>query len=365
MKFPLRRTRALVVALAVATTLGTVTAAEAAQPEQSTSAGRLGQYLYYNADHFSQTFDGQSFADYGLTVDGILAMDSAHVGQNEAVRATDYVAAHIHEYTGTGAGSDPEQYAGATAKALLLAEAQHVTPAYHLGGVNLLAQLERLEAPNGRFSDISDFGDFSNTFGQSFAVIALSRAGQTLSKESISYLYRQQCPNGGFRIQLGDSTCTTSSDADTDATSMAMQGMLALPSSTTRTSRLSQAFLYLKSQMGSDGGVRGGSPTNTPNANSTGLAVASMKATDHPTYAAKGTSYLTGQRFGCRFPAPMRGLVAYDATRRSQAQAAGANAKLNDQDLRTTAQAVLGLDGVPYVSITKTGASPASPIFAC
>lgn len=361
MKFRQRGFRALVVALVAATSLSTITAAEAALPEQSTSAGRLGQYLYYNAHHFATVFDGTSYPDYGLTVDGVLAMDAAHVGQAESVRATEYVAEHVNDYIQFGS----DHYAGATAKALLLSEAQQVTPAGTLGGVDLVARLKSLETDSGRFSDTGET-DYSNTFGQSFALIALSRAGETLSAKSISYLFLQQCPNGGFRIALGGTACTTNSSADTDATSMAMQGMLAMPSSTSeRTSRLSRAFYYLKSQMGSDGGVKGGSPTNTPNANSTGLAVASMKATDHPTYAAKGATYLKNLRYGCKFASTLRGLVAYDATRRAQALKAGSSAKLNDQDLRTTTQAVLGFAGVPYVSVTKTGASSASPKFAC
>ncbi len=119
---------------------------------------------------------------------------------------------------------------------MLAAEANHPGEPGTLGGVDLVSRLQGLENTHGRFRDVSDFGDFSNTIGQSLALVALARSGADLTKESRVFLRLQQCPNGGFRQDMNINQCTADSSADPDATAFGVQGLLTLPDSATRTS---------------------------------------------------------------------------------------------------------------------------------
>ncbi len=100
-------------------------------------------------------------------------------------------------------GLDQERYAGPIAKALLgiLVAGEDPTD---VQGMDLVAELQGLEGPDGRFSDVSIYGDNSNTIGQALAVIALLRAGESVSDASIQVLLAQQCADGGFRGTIGD-----------------------------------------------------------------------------------------------------------------------------------------------------------------
>lgn len=359
---PSRRRTAIAAAVAaLAITVPTVAAQADISPRAQTSAGFLQHELAANGSHFETS----GYPDIGLTLDSILAMDAAGIGDLQSGRATRYVAEHISEYIGDG---DTESYAGATAKALLVSLSQKVTPEGTLGGVALVARLKARENSNGRFRDKSAYGDYSNTIGQSLALVSLKRAGETLTPTSMGYLDLQQCPNGGFRIQMANTACTNSAKADTDATSFAVQGLLAEPNTTARSTRISKAIAYLKTRMNSSGGVNGGSPgdpTNTPNANSTGLAMMSFVSTGHTTLAHETRTYLISMRFVCRYPVKLRGAVAYDAARKQQATAQGADAAPIDQDRRSTAQAVLGFAGKSLLQITNSGAKYGSPHISC
>jgi hypothetical protein len=63
--------------------------------------------------------------------------------------------------------------------------------------VDVLARLRALITPSGRFSDKSSFGDFSNGFSQSYAVLTLARAG-SVPPAAVSFLAGTACPDGGF-----------------------------------------------------------------------------------------------------------------------------------------------------------------------
>lgn len=364
MKLPINRPRrsvavaAAVAALAIA--VPSVAAQASTSPRAQTSAGVVQRYLAAHGSHFSTVFDGKAYPDYGLTLDGVIAMDSAGVGDYRSEQATKYVAKHIGEYVGSGT----EQYAGATAKALYVALSQRVTPKGTLGGVDLVKRLKSLQTASGRFSDKSQYGDNSNAIGQSLALVSLARAGQKLSYSSISFLRKQQCRNGGFQLNE-TASCSANRKADPDATSFAVQGLLAAPQTDVTKRRVKWAIRYLGAQMNSAGGVKGGTATSTVNANSTGLAVMAFDSAGYHTLGSKGRRYLTTLRFGCAYPASMRGGVAYDRSRISQARSQHAKARLIDQDLRATTQAVLGFSGTSLLKITNRGAKHSSPRVSC
>jgi len=360
-----RRRSPLLTAVVVTIIASLLLVPTAAQAEQSVAAqnaaGSLQRYLATHDHHFHTVFDGTEFPDYGLTLDGVIAMDAAGVGDAESARATTFVANNIGSYVGTGT----ESYAGPTAKALLVSLSQGRTPKGFLGGVNLLARLKARQTTTGQFKDKSQFGDFSNTITQSLAVVSLRKAGQSLGTKAIPFLANSQCPNGGFRLAVSVNQCSNDANADPDATSFAVQGLLSGNQTSAVKTRISRAIHFLRTQQGSDGGVKGAGPTNTENSNSTGLAVLAFSTTGHPNAATEGRLFLRSLRYDCTFPAPMRGAIAYDAAAFANAQSQGRAATLGDQDLRSTTQATLGFAPVPLYKVTNVGAKPSAPAFTC
>src|SRR5690606_22271165 len=80
-------------------------------------------------------------------------------------------------FSDEGWGTGDERYAGPLAKTLLAVMLQGGDPT-DFGGYDLEAELRsRLQTTGpdaGRFSDLSQWGDYSNGFGQALAVLALS-----------------------------------------------------------------------------------------------------------------------------------------------------------------------------------------------
>ncbi|WP_161988552.1 hypothetical protein [Pedococcus bigeumensis] len=337
--------------------------AAAALPETSTdptlvAAGFLERELATGGHHFSQTFDGVDYADYGLTLDGVLALDAAGAGQTEATAATAYAADHINEYIGPAYGAT-ELYAGALAKALLVAGAQGVNPRA-FGGVDLIASLQSLEKPSGRFSDKSGagtpespFADYSNLIGQSLAVMSLIRAGQTPSAASVSIIRANQCTDGGFSLSFGASPCTS----DPDVTAFAVQALIAAAG--TADADAGQGLDYLAGIQRAGGGVGGAGPTAEVNANSTGLAGQAFLAGGRSAQARAAQAYLRSVQYGCTAPVALRGGIAYNAAAEAAATA------VTDQDRRATSQAVLALAGAPLFAVSATGADATAPDLAC
>ena len=72
-------------------------------------------------------------------------------------------------------GSGDEAYAGAIAKLGLTTTLAGLDP-HAVGGTDLVATLEGLEADTGRYRDQSAYGDFSNVLGQSFGLLFLDAA---------------------------------------------------------------------------------------------------------------------------------------------------------------------------------------------
>jgi hypothetical protein len=294
--------------------------------------------------------------DYGLTADVVLALDSASVGKVAARKATKALKAHVLDYTGFG---DPtEFYAGAFAKLLNVAAAQNADPR-HFGGSsrnNLVHRLRFLECRQGlhpacpvsdygRFRDISAFGDFSNTIGQSLALIGLERTTQEgPSKQSVTYLRHQQCTNGAFPLALSTIGCT----ASVDATAFAVQGLLASGRKKAMKAALDGAK-WLKRQQNPNGSF---TADGVRNANSTGLAGQALLAAGLDAAAAKANSFLRSLQVGCGGKAAYRGLVHF--------------AKHSDGDpVRATSQAVPALAGVGLAEITKKGALHKLPTLRC
>jgi hypothetical protein len=354
------------IALAVTLTLsGPLVVSASAEPAPAApvsstlaAAHYLEEQLAAGGDYLSIVSGGSTYADLGVTADAVLALAAAGTGRAQSDATTAYLADHVVDYTGFG---DPaEVYAGSVAKLLNVAVASGLDPR-DFGGYDLVAMLEDREAESGRFSDQSVWADYSNTFGQSLALIGLERAGVAPSAAAVGFLGEQQCPGGGFQLYM-DSPCTDDAQSDPDATALAVQALIAVGGSQ---ERVDAALDFLAAEQAADGGIGGGAPQTAPNANSTGLAGQAFLAGGRSAEAALARDYITGLQYGCEFPAALRGGIAYDAAAFALQEAEGADAVPVDQDRRSTTQALLALAGTPLYAVTATGATADAPAMTC
>lgn len=355
------------VASAALTISGSVLAVSPAEaftydPQPAASAGdwltgQLTSGLLHN-----NNFGG--FDDYGLSIDAALAL-AALGGHDATVRdISDAVAAHIGAYTGTGG----EVYAGAMAKAAVLAQTAGAD-ATSYGGTNLIAQLESTvssAAPiNGRLVDASSFGDYANTLGQAFAANSLERAGATKATSVTDFLLKQQCSSGYFRLNFTASKTATKQScvdgvdtADADATAVSVLQLSPQSADARVAAALARAKTWLRAQQRCDGSFGGGTSTTGSNANSTGLAAwtlgdspASRQAAvwlrAHQATAADSSNSLARQA----------GAIAYDNAGLATGRSKGITDANSDQWRRATAQSTPGIrwystDPTPAIALT-------------
>jgi hypothetical protein len=305
--------------------------AGASVPQAAYAADFLARTLAARGHHYD--YPGGDWFDGGNTIDAIIAFAATGSGGSEARAALDYLEANlvggeIDSYDGL----DQERYAGPIAKALLGILVAGEDPTDVLG-MDLVAELQGLEGGEGRFSDVSQYGDNSNTIGQALALIALLRAGESVSDASIQVLVAQQCADGGFRGTIGDATCTS----DPDATAFAAQALLAAGSATAA----GEALDHLAAIQGTDGSIR--STDGVANANTTGVAAQAFAAGGRDTELADAQAFLVSLQYGCSSPAALRGGIAFSVAKRS-------TTVVSDEDLRATPQATLGLTGQSLLS---------------
>ncbi|WP_331744209.1 peptidase [Kitasatospora sp. NBC_01300] len=338
-------------ALALATVLPAAAAAHAA-PAAATSSSTIrpdaaaGGWLarqLVDGDHFESVFNGTAYPDQGLTIDAVLAFAASRSSDQAAAKATAWLAKPeiISGYLGDGT---TEAYAGATAKLLLAVEVRGGNPTA-FGGVDLPARLRSLQTAEGRFSDRSQWGDYSNAFGQSLALIALHRTTGGAPAAAVDFLANSQCADGGYPVSFGQAACTS----DPDATALAAQALAA----TGRTAKADAGLGWLTAHQNADGGFSAAGAAAS-NANTTGLATQALLAGGRFVAGLKGWSSLVKLQQGCATDPAVRGAVAYDAT--------GFNAGTG---ARATAQAVLGLAGTPLATLSAAGARPDAPVPAC
>ncbi|MFD9701162.1 prenyltransferase/squalene oxidase repeat-containing protein [Lentzea sp. NPDC059081] len=331
--------RRLLLTAVVVLGLGTVTPAVAATHDRAdAAAGWLARQLV-DGERLEVDFGGQKFPDQGGTIDAIFAFAAARVSDGNAEKAVTWLARP--EITAGYLGTGTESYAGAHAKLLLATQVRHRSGT-SFGGVDVEAGLRALLTPSGRFSDRSEFGDFSNAFTQSFAVIALDRTPGGAPRSSVSFLAGTQCADGGFPQDFGLTPCVS----DVDSTAMAVQALRA----TGDVINANEGTTWLAGKQNTDGGFSAG--TSASNANSTGLAAEAL-AGHRPVAAGKARQFLRSLQVGCSGPIADRGAISYDSTGFDPATAP-----------RATAQAILGLTGVKLANLSGGGRSQA-PALAC
>ncbi len=292
--------------------------------------------LTASGHRFQSSFEGQSYDDLGLTIDALLATASA--GRNtdtEAAAASNYVLDHAASYV----SFEADRYAGPLGKLMVFAQARGIATT-NVGGLNLENEIRDRLTASGRFSDKSDFGDYSNGVGQAFDMIALSRTTNDVPVSAVNWLLAQQCPNGGFRIDYSDDVpgCTTSDDSDLDATSFALLALSVSPLTEAQDAKIDPALAFLFDQQ-ADSGLIG-------NANSSGMAASALRTFGLVPDANDVATAVTGLQLASGTDKGAIALTDADAT---AAKSGGIADAKRATFQRATAQAVLALGLPSYV----------------
>ncbi|WP_018222078.1 prenyltransferase/squalene oxidase repeat-containing protein [Salinispora pacifica] len=371
--------------VAAATTLAAVAAAPptvgaAPDPAHAAAARAAASWL---ADEFTDGVLPSPFnpetEDWGLTIDGLLALSATGVDPSTRQAATAQIAANVRAYNSWDNWSPKDVTdGGATAKLLYAASASSADPT-DFGGYDLRAETLSMIAgadtdhQRGRLTNrpAAQAGLApSNTFDQSFAVLGLTRSGG-VPQDVVDFLIRQQCAAGGFRLYPDTAdgpspSCDDQPDAtlDVDSTAMAVQALLSAAENGAAGAAAAAAAGadWLVSQQHTDGSFGGSGPTTGKNSNSTGLAGQALAAAGRDPEAteaavALAALQLTAANGGAA--TAEAGAIAYDADGLAGAVEKGLGDNSRDEWRRATAQALLGLAQVPLGRIgldpTPTG----------
>jgi LPXTG-motif cell wall-anchored protein len=329
----------------------------AAGTEDTAAAAFITRTLAAGGDHY--VYPNSTFFDGGNTIDAFIALSAVGTEQAQADKSLAYLSSHLGDYI----GSFGEVYAGPLAKSLLAVVVAGGDPTA-FGGHDLVAELQALETTQGRFSDQSAYGDFSNTIGQSLAVIALARAGQGINVGSVEQLLGRQCADGGFSGSLDTADGCVS---DPDATAFAVQALLAAGASTfcngdlegltTRAGTGAAAGLdRLEALQGASGGFT--SADGAVNANTTGVAAQALTAGGRTTAAGEAVAFIKGLQYVDTTTPALLGGIAFSADTTSTSVP-------SDSDLRATPQAALGMAGGSLVTVVAPGVEDAAPTTTC
>ncbi|MDN5743918.1 MAG: terpene cyclase/mutase family protein [Nocardioidaceae bacterium] len=280
--------------------------------------------------------DGAAWLE-GQLVDGVLVNDqyktddySTTVELGYALRAIDpdsdalepitaALVKGVDEYASPG----KDVYAGATAKLASYASDAQKDPR-SFGGEDLIAQLEERTADEGpsagRISDVSEYGDYANGFGQAWAVRALTLAGSDEAGAARDYLLGQQCDAGYIRLYFpkpkDEQPCTGEAPQEpVDTTALAYVLLHDLAGNDENISNaLDKGMAYILDQQADDGSFSGGSETPVPNANSTGLAGWALQLAGEDEAAAKAATWVRAHQIeDCEAPlAKSAGAIGFD-----------------------------------------------------
>ncbi len=353
----LRTRRAPSAVLSAAIVAATLWAPPADAAEDDDSASWIRTQLTQGIVHNDQ----YDFDDYGLTIDAAFAMSAIDGQYLSLYDISDAMEPHVLSYSTDTDFGGTDIYAGATAKAALLAIYDGEDP-QRFGGLDLQARLEARvskTAPiKGRIKDKSAT-DYANTIGQAYAAEVLSDVDSPLETSALNFLLKQQCTAGYFRLNFTASkiaptqSCdggnpTTTSAPDVDATAIAL---LALGHMSTANPSIADAIkrgrTWLKLQQRVDGSFGGGLSTEASNANSSGLAARALGASDSCLAASRAAEWVAAlQVVNPAVGSVMEGeggAIAYDETAMTTAQSAGITVAARDQWRRTTMQAAPAL----------------------
>ena len=370
LKHARRATLALTTSALLATTVAVGPVANAAPsdvtPQAASAANWLADQLGKNSlvhDQYADWETGEPvrYIDYGLTLDFFFAFDALRVKRGVRQDILDGIEPRVEKYLAPYGTT----YAGAAGKLLHAVQEQGIDPmTYDDGG--LLDRLEALvhtadDSELGRAEDSpsNDETDSSNTLGQSFVVQALAEADSELTDEALTFLLKQQCSEGFFRVYMNssDNTCDTGkateqSAPSVDATAAAVLALLEVRGGegvdqVALDQALVDARRWLLAKQAQNGSFRDG---GVANANSTGLAAQALDALGRERPAARAAGWLASLQVTGKlvrrtaFVASDRGAVALSKAALREGKQKGIPSDARYQWRRATAQSAVALD---------------------
>lgn len=367
MQFRPART-AIAVAVSAALALGTAPAHASPDPASAAVAAKPTKAKLAAAWEASQVgangqVTNQQFGvtDWGLTIDTGLGLIAVGGHRAKVERIASAVKRNYFDVYATDGRN--ARYAGPFAKTLLFADVIGAN-VKRFGGHNVRAELvDRMAGDGagfeaGRVRDKSRFGDFSNTFAQSYAVLGMARTGG-VPQAMVDYLVKQQCSDGYFRLSevVGETCDDSGSAADVDATALAVQALLAAKDDAmVDLATIDAAASWLRQAQRDNGGFSGGTSTPSVNSNSTGLAAQALNALGFDRPAAQAGDFVeTLQLTKANTEGRARndiGAIAYDKAGLKDGLKNGIQKLERDQFRRATAQAVFAFAPKSLVSLS-------------
>lgn len=316
----------------------------------------------------SQLTDGVLFNDqyqvddYSTTVELAYALRAVDPENPALEDISTALEAGVEEYAMPG----EDVYAGSLGKLTAYATDSGADPA-DFGGVDVVAALEdRTEDQGptaGRISDVSQYGDYANTFGQAWAVRGLTQAGSDEAAAALDFLLQQQCADGYFRQDFSaptdeDQSCDgAKSGSSTDATALAVVLLDDLADDQPALSdALDAAVAWLVEEQAEDGSYVGSSQLPA-NSDSTGLAGWALQIAGEDDAAAAAAEWVLAHQVPTDCDgelADAAGAIAYDDAALSDAAGKGITDKTAYQWRLATSQAL------PALLATPADAEPAS-----
>lgn len=356
----IRRIATIAVAsgVAVASLAGPAVAGKAAkQPTTKNPSAAAAGYLVHQlgsgdfANLLTTKYSGTTYADYGDTADAALSLAASKTYKLRDRNIANTLAKHVNDYA-LYAGADPgDYYPGSVAKLLLVAEALHMNPA-SFGGVDLIGAIVGTEggggAAPGQYQNPADTTYSSSVTNQALSVLALANTVDSdgPSTHAVDFLVGQMCDDGGFQNDIrSGAPCDTSSE-DVDATSYAIQALIAAGDP----GDAKTALAWLATKEKKNGGWT--ETTGKADANSTSLAVEALIAGHRDDTA--GMKWLKGAQIGCAAKPGQRGAVSFNGSTYNKGT-----------DIRATAQAGVALAGVSLTQVDKNGSTNVEPVLGC
>ncbi|MEV8373154.1 prenyltransferase/squalene oxidase repeat-containing protein [Kribbella sp. NPDC056861] len=344
---------------------------QAAPATTAATAGATAAAQWMAGQLVDGAIPGFAGPDWGLTIDTQWGLIAAEADPTVIAQVVNAVQTHVPDYAGPGWYPDPEaRIAGATAKVLLSAvtAGKDVT---NFGGRNMRQETLDLIAgqdagvEQGRLRDKATGGDDTNIFSQSLAVIGLARSGG-VPESAVTYLLRQQCSDGYFRMFYNDlKTCDEAGGApDGDGTAMAVQALMTAQAYGIGgiDQAIARASTWLMSVQKPDGSFGGGVSTEGSNSNSTGLIAQALVGDGRTQQAARATAWVEGMQLtaanaGTGPAVPDIGAIAYNGDSLADGIANGLGIGV-DQWRRSTPQAVFALAPIPFADLAWTDPNP-------
>ncbi|OYN84717.1 hypothetical protein [Parenemella sanctibonifatiensis] len=305
--------------------------------------------------------------DIGLTIDALWALIAAGAPQADIDRVARGIEANAVDYA-TYDRWDPESQhviGGAAGKVLLAISSIGADPT-DFAGRDWVEMVRGTVTEEGRVVD-TEQGEHTSTpanmFGQSLVMMALARNGG-MPEETVTFLLRQQCSDGYFRIFFNDdATCDTGANGepvqpDRDATAMAVMALLAAEEQGIAEARpaIDKAIAWLLADQSDEGGFGGGFGTEAVNTNSTGLVAVVLAAEGETDAADAAQAFVAARQLTAENAGQAHddlGAIAYDDAGLELARAEGIRRNYQDQFRRATAQAIFALAPVSLHAIGR------------